>query len=104
MCDYVHLNPVRAKLLGPEQALREFAWSSLGEYLKAPKQQVAWLRVERLFGEMGIPKDSTAGRQRFERAMEERRNQAMEKEFKGIRRGWCLGCNGRDRSPAELAD
>src|SRR5882762_8095307 len=27
-CDYVHLNPVRAKLLGPEQLLREFTWSS----------------------------------------------------------------------------
>ena len=36
VCDYVHLIPVRAKLLRPDQALREFAWSSLGEYLKAP--------------------------------------------------------------------
>ena len=27
VCDYVHLNPVRAKLLKPEQPLREYPWS-----------------------------------------------------------------------------
>src|SRR5258706_15940339 len=27
VCDYVHLNPARAKLLRPEQKLREFRWS-----------------------------------------------------------------------------
>jgi putative transposase len=91
VCDYVHLNPVRAELLRPEQALREFAWSSLGEYLKAPSQRVAWLRVDRLFGEMGIPKDSASGRRRFEEAMEERRSQELEGEFNGVRRGWCFG-------------
>jgi putative transposase len=33
-CDYVHLNPVRAKLLGPEQRLGDYRWSSWPEYLK----------------------------------------------------------------------
>src|SRR3974390_400463 len=33
VCDYVHLNPVRAKLLGPEQRLLEYPWSSYGLYL-----------------------------------------------------------------------
>lgn len=94
VCDYVHLNPVRARLLRPGQALREFAWSSFGEYLKAPSKRAGWLRVDRLFGEMGIPKDSTAGRRRFEAAMEERRSQEQEGEFEGIRRGWCLGDEG----------
>src|SRR6267378_2590023 len=28
VCDYVHLNPVRAKLLKTEQPLREYRWSS----------------------------------------------------------------------------
>src|SRR5882672_4442583 len=27
VCDYVHLNPVRAKLLKPEQKLEEYVWS-----------------------------------------------------------------------------
>jgi hypothetical protein len=26
VCDYVHLNPVRAKLLKPEQPLSEYPW------------------------------------------------------------------------------
>ena len=47
VCDYVHLNPARARLLGPEQALCAFAWSSVGEYLKAPSQRVVWLQVDR---------------------------------------------------------
>ena len=32
--DYVHLNPVRAKLVGAEAALRTFVWSSYAGYLK----------------------------------------------------------------------
>ena len=42
-------------------------------------------------GEWGMPKDSPAGRQRLERALEERRGLAEGEEFKPIRRGWCLG-------------
>src|SRR5437762_13365425 len=36
VCDYVHLNPARAKLLRSEQALREYRWSSWPEHLKRP--------------------------------------------------------------------
>ena len=35
-CDCVHLNPVRAYLLRPEQRLLECPWSSFGLYLAAP--------------------------------------------------------------------
>src|SRR5215216_490132 len=73
VCDYVHLNPFRAKLLTPQQPLRDYPWSSYVEYLKAPGRRPAWLRVDRLFGEMGIAQDSKAGRREFERAMELRR-------------------------------
>src|SRR6267142_4422518 len=48
VCDYVHLNPARAKLLGPEQTLRAFRWSSLAEYLKTPARRPPWLRVDRI--------------------------------------------------------
>jgi putative transposase len=91
VCDYVHLNPVRAKLLRPDQALREFQWSSFTEYLKPQRKRVAWLRVTRLMGELGIPKDSTAGRRKFERLGEERRAANDQKDFKSIRRGWVFG-------------
>src|SRR3989454_8199000 len=62
VCDYVHLNPARAKLLKRREKLSAFQWSSYGEYLRAPKGRFPWLQVERLFGEHGIPKDSPAGR------------------------------------------
>src|ERR1022692_4063006 len=61
VCDSVHLNPVRAKRLRPEQKRRDFAWSSWPDYLKPPEQRPRWLRVDRLLGEIGILKDSLAG-------------------------------------------
>ena len=91
VCEYVHLNPVRAKLLTTEQPLRDYRWSSFEEYLKAPSRRAVWLRVDRVFGEMGIPKDSTAGGRRFEEMMEERRGQEQSEQWKPIRRGCCLG-------------
>jgi REP element-mobilizing transposase RayT len=89
--DYVHLNPARAKLVAVDAPLKSFAWSSWPAYLLAPSKRPAWLRVDRLLGEWGIPKDSPAGRQRLEQALEERRGTEEGEEFKPIRRGWCLG-------------
>jgi len=36
VCDYVHLNPVRARLLRVSQPLESYRWSSYGHYLMAP--------------------------------------------------------------------
>lgn len=91
VCDYVHLNPVRAKLLGAEQKLDAYAWSSYALYLKSPGRRPAWLRVDRLLGEMRIAKDSPAGRRQFEINMEQRRAQESGQEWKGLRRGWYWG-------------
>lgn len=91
VCDYVHLNPARAKLVAAEQPLKRFAWSSWPAYLLAPSKRPAWLRVDRLLGEYGVAKDSPAGRQQLERALEERRGAEEGGEFQPIRRGWCLG-------------
>src|SRR5882724_2853353 len=51
VCDYVHLNPARAKLVGAEQKLSAYRWCSYGEYLKAKSGRQPWLRVDRLLGE-----------------------------------------------------
>jgi putative transposase len=91
VCDYVHLNPVRAGLLRPGESLGEYRWSSLGEYFKAPRARHRWMRVDRLLGEWGIPKDSEAGREEFEQRMEARRGAEDGPEFKPVTRGWCLG-------------
>jgi len=92
VCDYVHLNPVRAKLLQPGQRLLEYPWSSFGCYLAAPPHRPSWLRVDRLLGEHGIERDSVAGRQAFEQRMEAGRLEAGDTaQRQSIRRGWCLG-------------
>jgi REP element-mobilizing transposase RayT len=91
VCDYVHLNPVRAKLLRGEQKVSDYEWSSWPKYLEPPEQRPLWLRVDRLLGELGIPKDSVAGRAELENYLEVRRAQEDDGEFKKVRRGWCLG-------------
>ena len=91
VCDYVHLNPVRARLLPPEAALESFAWSSYGEYLKPASQRPGWLRVDRLLGEKGIPKDSEAGRREFGLQMERRRAEESGANYEAIRGDWMVG-------------
>lgn len=88
VCDYVHLNPVRAKLLRPEDRLLAYPWSSLVCYAAARNHRPGWIRVDRLFGEHGIGEDTAAGRQEFERRMEARRlEDADEKALQPLRRG-----------------
>ncbi len=91
VCDYVHLNPVRAHLLAEEPTLLAYPWSSYGGYLLAPEKRPVWLDVWRLFGEMGISQDTAAGRKQFELQMEDRRRQDSRTDWKAVRRGWCLG-------------
>ncbi len=91
VCDYVHLNPVRARLLRPEQALHEFTWSSFPQYLQRPAKRPAWVRVDRLLGEWGIRRDDAAGRRQFRSTMEERRTRDQPGEWQAVRRGWFLG-------------
>ena len=91
VCDYVHLNPVRAKLLSAKHKLCEYPWSSYGEYLQPRSSRRSWLRVDRLLGEHGILKDSPAGRQQFQKSMEGRRSAEDGEAFEGVERGWCIG-------------
>ncbi len=94
-CDYVHLKPVRAKLLAPDDRLRAYPWSGFGWYLAARKHRPGWLRVNRLLGEHGISRDTPESRQGFERRMEKRRWEEVDPEaLKRLRRAWCLGSEG----------
>ena len=70
ICGYVRLNPGRAKLLRPEQLLREYRWSSWPEYLKSAGWRWPGLPVDRVLGEHRIPQDRPAGRRRLEEALE----------------------------------
>jgi hypothetical protein len=89
-CDYVHLNPVRAGLLKPEESLERYRWSSYPLYASAGPRP-AWLRIDRLLGEWRIAWDLPGAERQFAAVMEARRQGELEKEFKPLRRGWCLG-------------
>ncbi len=89
VCDYVHLNPVRAGLLKTGQPLQNYPWSSYPQYLRPPSRRNAWLRVDRLMGECGIQRDDAKGRREFARAVEQR--QLEDGELKSLRRGWFWG-------------
>jgi REP element-mobilizing transposase RayT len=91
-CDYVHLNPVRAGLLKPDERLLAYPWSSFGYYLAAPVHRPEWVRMDGLLGEHGLQQDTAAARQEFERRTEARRLEPGQPQaLKALRRGWCLG-------------
>jgi REP element-mobilizing transposase RayT len=91
VCDYVHLNPVRAGLVQAEEPLRSYRWSSWPEYLKSPGQRPKWLRVDRLMVDYHIGRDSAAGRRRLEEALEQRREGEEDDQLQAIRDGWYFG-------------
>jgi putative transposase len=91
VCDYVHLNPARAGLLLANQKLGRYRWSSYPAYLLPRRKRPAWLRVDRLLGELGLPPDTKAARREFALRMEARRASESDEEWKPLRRGWCLG-------------
>lgn len=97
VCDYVHLNPVRAKLLKAEELLTAYRWSSWPEYLKSPGKRPSWLRVDRVMGEWRVSEDNAAGRRQLEQGMEQRKELEISKgteDWKKLRRGWCWGPKG----------
>ena len=71
--------------------MESFRWSSYREYLLPAGQRPGWLRVDRLLGEKGIPKDSEAGRRQFGLQMERRRAEESAADYEAIRRDWMLG-------------
>ena len=92
VCDYVHLNPVRAAMIGPTKPVDSYRWSSCSHYIERKAKSPAWLRKDRLLGEHGLSTDGARARREFSRRME-----ALRKEGNGIegeqsiRTGWKLG-------------
>jgi hypothetical protein len=86
-------NAARAGLLGTEDPLRAYPWSSFPFHLSHTKHRPGWIRSERLFGAHGIQADTPAGRAEFEQRLESRRRaeELDAEEWKPLRRGWCLG-------------
>ena len=91
LCAYVHLNPARAKLVSAKSPLKTYPWSSFPRLLQPPSRRPSWLRHERVFGDLGIRRDTARTRREFETRMEATRWDAEPEGWGAIRRGWCLG-------------
>jgi len=109
VCDYVHLNPVRARLLGRRERLQKYRWSSYPSYLRSRKKRQSWLRCDRLFGEHGLTSDGHRSRLAFARRMEQRREDPSDPSAQEIRRGWSFGAQDfivrlLDRIPGSVSE
>jgi putative transposase len=102
VCDYIHLNPARARMLRGEKArLADFPWSSYP--LQTGRGKLPeWLERRRVFAAHGLPGEGPQTRARY-RAYLERRARTMrggdvseedEAAWAGVRRGWFIGGEG----------
>jgi putative transposase len=114
LLDYIHLNPVRAGLIHPEDGLEHYPWSSLSFYRMPPSKRKRWHSTRDGFKTFDL-KDTTAGRRKFLEGLEHRARldkaeEAGLTEIDGqgmqstLRRGWYFGTQAfRDRL-LKLAD
>ena len=97
LSDYIHLNPVRARMVHLDGRLFDFPWSSYPLYA-ARKGRPVWFEPRTVLGEMGF-EDTAAGRRAYAermraRAVEELTQEHEPTERSELRRGWCLGGEG----------
>ena len=89
--DYIHLNPVRARILKKAPLrLEDYPWSSYPAYIGKAKRPV-WLEIRRVMESCGM------ARTRYRQYMQGRvqavlgGSEVLAAEWKSIRRGWFLG-------------
>lgn len=106
LMDYVHLNPVRARIIRPKagKSVLDYRWSSIaGGYALPPKKRAKWLAVESGLKAFNLP-DTTVGRRKMVERLDRR---AVSEEVKQcgvppqdaevdarashLRRGWYWG-------------
>ena len=93
LSDYIHLNPVRARLVGLDDRLVDYRWSSYPAYATG-RGRTPWLEVSRVLSEIGV-EDTVSGRYRFAERMRQRAVATLtgkgDVTLRELRRGWCLG-------------
>ena len=118
LMDYIHLNPVRAKLIRPGKghSVLDYAWSSLASaYAVVPKRMAKWLAVEAGFKAFEL-EDTAGGRRKMVERLDRR---AVAEEMKScgvpplseevdtrcshLRRGWYWGTQAFGEKMRKLA-
>jgi putative transposase len=92
-CNYIHLNPVRARLAGAADtvSLGEYRWSSSWYLLNNQSKTPEWLSLGRIVEENTFQSDSLRARKLYLRDLEKQAELEDEAEYHALRRGWCLG-------------
>jgi hypothetical protein len=91
VASYIHLNPVRAKVVAAEQ-LERFAWSGLAWFPR--KDRPAFLASETVLGESGGLPDTPAGWRKYRAylaATAEEEPRRRQEKFGRLSRGWMIG-------------
>ena len=91
VCHYIHLNPVRAKVLPADRAA-EFAWSSLAWFLRQDRPK--WLVADSVLAESGGLADTPAGWRKYREYLgflAEEDAKLREERFGRLSRGWMVG-------------
>lgn len=102
LCHYIHLNPVRAKVVSPAQ-LPTYAWSSV-RWLAHPKARKAWYSPEESLRQAGGLPDGAAGRKRYLQYLDWLAEDAVERKrqrFDEMSKGWVLGTRAFMRALTE---
>jgi len=92
VANYIHLNPVRAKVVAVENLL-EFRWSSFW-WFPQKKARPAWLCAETVLAEAGDLADTAAGWRKYGEYLgflDEAEPSKRNERFGKLSRGWALG-------------
>jgi putative transposase len=98
--DYIHLNPVRAKLVTPETIL-SFSKSSLPWFINGSRP--VWLTPADLLKHNGLD-DTTTGWAQYVASLTALARDSSEQERRGfskLSRGWAIGTRGWREAPAK---
>lgn len=98
---YVHLNPVRAKLVKVADGIESYPWCSLVDYIRPASKRRSWLAVEQGLAHLGYA-DTAAGRRKLladtegligkSRLVRAGMNQPEGASLQvTVERGWCFG-------------
>jgi REP element-mobilizing transposase RayT len=91
VCHYIHLNPVRARLCEPAEALK-YGWSSLPKFVG--RARPGWLEFGTVLMEAGDLPDSAAGWKKYLHYLEFLATDNLAKKelaAERMSRGWCVG-------------
>jgi putative transposase len=94
VCHYIHLNPVRARVL-PADRIREYLRSSLAWFPR--KDRPAWLVPDTVLAESGRLADTAAGWRSYAgylAALAAEEAKLKEARFSRLSRGWSVGSEG----------